>query len=191
MAKTDSILGLSNGQNVGPALLYLGTVSGVISDDLYTGHTESTTLKWEITKTDILFSQTGTAAVNKVQTGVPMSISAIMAQPSLERLQTWFDNFELQSVSGEIDAFSFTQKIGQADSDIEQEATLVIKSKGGIDTQFQKVIFPKIAPMGSAELVYNADSQRKYTIEFAVYPDETKLVDGNPVLFYSENTVFD
>lgn len=188
---TNSLFGLANGQNVGPALFYLGTTSGEIDTAKYQGHTESTTVSWEIEKVDIVHSQTGTAPVNKVQTGVPMSITCVFTQPTLERLNTWMDNIVLQYTSGEVSSVAMTQKIGQADSEIEAEATLVIQNTAGIDAEFQKVIFPKVAPKGSAELVYNAGDVRKYSVEFSVYPDETREVSGNPVLFYSASTTFD
>ena len=192
MSSTSSILGFPL-DNMGPGQFYLGTTNGSpINDSTYVGGCQNISVNFGVTKSDVTYAEYGTAPANKIVTGDACSVTLTIAQPILERIHKFVQGFNVQYTSGSPTGFSFGGgSLGQGDTQVRQEATLVLLQANGLTSNFDRLIFPLVAPETMVELPYDNESQRTYEVTFTAYKSDNHQVSGEAQYFYSPGMTLD
>lgn len=179
-----SWLGGSDEFSLGPANAIWNTESG--GDNLEVGDTDQFVLRYGVEKADLMSSQGGTRAQNKVQTADYCELDFGLAQAGLERMEAFQQGFRVKrNLSGVITGFAFSSGIGTRDLNIAKQLRLIAIKDGQNSTEdFDYIDIWKFAPMGSVEQTYNAGDQRFVQITGTGYkstanPDE----DGRATYF--------
>jgi len=169
----------------GPCNATLGTASGETEVGL--GEFENVTLKFGSEKTDLFTAQGGTTAQDAVVSGSFCDVEISLAQATLERMSATVQGFETNSLSGSIVGFSFGPAIGERDSSIQQQLTLVrvidsIESTDPLDTiDIWKFVFN-----ANIEMTFDAATQRFVGLAGRAYRSSTHLSPtGRPTFFGS------
>jgi hypothetical protein len=178
---SNSVFG-GNYLDLGPCHLYYDTASG--GANVFLGKTGSTTVKFSVSKTDLTSSQDGSEPADRVQTGDMCSVEATLAQPTLERLAKCIPGVSLNYDTDGVTVLgaSFASDIGTRDSSIAKELKLVRISGGEDSTDpFDTVYFWLAAAVGSAELAFDAGTQRFVNVQWQCYKSTNHLdVNGRP-----------
>lgn len=172
--------------DLGPCSVAVDTASGGANLDL--GDSESVTVSIETEKAEMKGAKYGTAPANRTVTGQKVMIKMIMAQATLERLAQTLQGFRLNTnTAGTILGFSYGSAIGEDDLSIAKQMTLT-RWKEGADSSdtFDAIDFWLAAASGTAELLYDASTQRNVALEFMCYLSENHLdSEGKPTFFGS------
>jgi hypothetical protein len=160
---------------------------------IWLGNTGEVELIDEEKYSPIKFIQKGDVDADNVCTGYDASIKVMLGETTQERLEKIFQHIRSQYTAlGAQEGYYRTMALGTRHSDFWDELKIV-KIVGGADSidPFQTVTIPRCAPIGKLSAKYNSTDQRIIETTFKVYPDDTKLVDGSPVLWYSGTVTFD
>ena len=169
--------------DLGPCNIYYDTASG--GENLNLGGVDQVTLRFGVEKTDLTTAQTGTDAADKVVTSSFCEIECGLAEATLERLAATVQGFEVNTVGASIVGYSFGPAIGERDSSILKQLTLIRVLDGieSTDPLDELVVF-SAAANANAELTYDAASQRYIGTMFKAYRSPTLTsVTGRPVFF--------
>lgn len=182
---TNSFLG--GPTDLGPCNGYWDTASG--GQNLGLGGFDQLVFRFGNEKTDLVTAQGGTDAVDRVVTASMCEIECGLAEATLERLSAVIQGFEVNEVGGSIIGFSFGPPIGQRDSSIWKEMTLVRVIDGVESTDpLETIRIFKCAPVSSAELTYDSTTQRYVGTMFKAYRSETQLSPTGRKLFFGGGT---
>lgn len=183
---SDSLFG-SQELSLGPAYFYWDTASGS-ANDIDMGETGPIIFRFGVEKTDLTTIQNGTGPADKIVTTAMAQLEVDFAQHTLERMANVIQGFKLKrDGAGVITGYSFARPIGQRDSDIWKQATLVRISNGANSTAtFDTVEFWKLAPASNTEFTFDAATQRFCKVVFEAYADSAHPdTDGRPTFFGS------
>jgi len=178
---TASILGKES-LELGPANIYVKPliVSSVatdwadVSDWIYLGETESSTLRLITSKTDLNSSQKGTRPADKVVTGQQAQIETNLGQAYLERLEEIQQGLYLKKTGETVEQWQFTKRLGEQDSDVLFWVKMVKINAGIESTNLLDIAYMKAAPMTEqAELTFDAATQRFYGLLLEAYENDT------------------
>lgn len=178
----NSILGKDD-MVLGPGNLYIKpfTIDGNPtdwkdeSDWIEMGLTESTIFRILTTKADLLASQKGTRPANKVITAQQTQIEAGLGEATLERLEQVQQGLSItRDTAGEMTSWKIVNVLGQRDSD-KYFWVKFVELDGGVESVLPfDTLYAKAAPsIESAELTFDAATQRFYTVMFETYLNDT------------------
>ena len=151
------------------------------------GGTDATTVKFSVKKAELKKSQYGESAANRVVTGAECSIEVGMVESSLQRLEATLQGLATKTDSnGDYTGYGLGMALGEADSDIKYQITLV-RIKGGIESSdpLDTIHFPECAPQTDAEFKYDASSQLSVKTMFNVYRSATNAYNGLELFGYA------
>lgn len=170
--------------SLGPANAIYDTASG--GENLLVGDTDQFTLMYGVEKADLVSSQGGTRAQNKVQVADYCELNFGLAQAGLERMEAFQQGFRVKrNMSAEITGFCFSSGIGTRDLNIAKQMRFVAIKDGQNSTEpFDYVDIWKFAPTGTVEQTYNAGDQRFVQIAGTGYKDSNNPdEEGRPTYF--------
>lgn len=154
---------------------------------IYLGQTQDTTFKWGNKKKELTESQNGESPANRVTTGYECSVEATHTRATLERMARIAQGLLLhKDTNGVIDGAAFTLNLGEMDSDIWDELTLV-RMKGGAESSDPKdqITIPLAAPqVEGVESKFDAATQFITKSMFTGYADPDNLYQGRPLIWY-------
>lgn len=177
-------LGGSDAFSLSPANLYWDTASG--GANLYVGKTDQWVMRFGVEKTDLVSSQDGAGAADRVVTSDMFELEGGLAQANVERTAALVQGFSVKkNLSGEITGLSFSSSIGERDSSIAKQVTFYNIEGGVIDnTGFNFINVWKVAPAANVEYTYNAGDQRFMQVLFKGYKSSDHLDEnGKPTYF--------
>lgn len=151
------------------------------------GGTDATTVKFSVKKAELKKSQYGESAANRVVTGAECSIEVGMVESSLQRLEATLQGLATKTDgSGNYTGYGLGMALGEADSDIKYQITLV-RIKGGIESSdpLDTIHFPECAPQTDAEWKYDASSQLSVKTMFNVYRSSANTYNGLELFGYA------
>lgn len=151
------------------------------------GGTDATTVKFSVKKAELKKSQYGESAANRVVTGAECSIEVGMVESSLQRLEETLQGLTTKKDgSGNYTGYGLGMALGESDSDIKYQITLV-RIKGGIESSdpLDTIHFPECAPQTDAEWKYDASSQLSVKTMFNVYRSAANTYNGLELFGYA------
>ena len=160
-----------------------------LTNAIFLGNTDATTLKFSVKKAELKDSQYGDSPADQATTGADCSIEAGLSMASLERIEAVTQGFETEkNSSGVITSFGFGVSLGETDLEIADQLTLVKIEKGVESSNPLNILhFPLAVPKVEAEAKYDASSQRFYKTMFTCYRSPNHLSPtGRELFFYSE-----
>lgn len=142
---------------------------------------------------EIKFSQQGDSPANMVRVGYETSVEIEIAEAAAALLYGLNDSYVLKKTGATIDAMARTRKIGTRHSDIWRQLTIVkLVGEGNSANDLDIIHFPLAAPDFETKVDFDAASQKLIPIKFMIYPDYTKTINGEPILWFTEGfTGFD
>lgn len=188
MANTEW-LGGSSVSELGPCNAYFDTATGGSNLDL--GTFDSFMIKMAITKTPLKEAQYGTSPANQAVTGADCTLEFGMTRSSLERMDAVIPGFVLnKNTANTILGFSFGTAIGQLDSNTWKQVKIVKIVNGSESTAANDTIYVwRAAPTGTADLTFDAATQRIVKITMQCYRDETQLNVEGAATFWGSGTI--
>lgn len=151
------------------------------------GGTDATTVKFSVKKAELKKSQYGESAANRVVTGAECSIEVGMVESSLQRLEETLQGLTTKKDgSGNYTGYGLGMALGESDSDIKYQITLV-RIKGGVESSdpLDTIHFPECAPQTDAEWKYDASSQLSVKTMFNVYRSASNTYNGLELFGYA------
>lgn len=151
------------------------------------GGTDATTVKFSVKKAELKKSQYGESAAGRVVTGAECSIEVGMVEGSLQRLEATLQGLATKTDgSGNYTGYGLGMALGEADSDIKYQISLV-RIKGGVESSdpLDTIHFPECAPQTDAEWKYDASSQLSVKTMFNVYRSAANTYNGLELFGYA------
>lgn len=154
--------------DLGPCQMYFGTKDSEVSIGKTQGGVRATFSEDEA---DLLSDQYGTQPEDQVVTGQAVNVVVPMADFTLDNLAIAL-NQTVKTYDGK-DGIAGASLVGTKRS-TEAESLLLKKFVNGvISTNTEDWIrFPKAAPKGNIEIVYDGAGQRIFEVTFQGYPDD-------------------
>jgi hypothetical protein len=166
----------------GPGYLYWDTAPG--GENILLGDTDSIVITKEVKKVELKASQKGDVAADKAVSGQIVTITAGLAQATIDRMEQVIQGFKAERDNlGATIQIHGVSVLGQRDSSIAKRLTfkeIIDGVEADESTQFLHIIdFFKTAPSSeSTALTYDATTQRYYGVAFMAYQDETRQYQG-------------
>lgn len=155
-------------------------------DAVFLGGTDSTLLKFGLTKQDLMESQNGTTAADRAITGYSASVELGLTRSTLVRMEKLLQGFQgvRDATTGLYKGAGFGFPIGETDLDIAKELRLV-KLIGGIESvePLETIRVLKCAPSSENEAAFDAGTQRIFKVTFNAYRDDSVVINGVPQIF--------
>lgn len=187
-AGTTNIFGGSS-FSFGPGFLYFDTASG--GENLNLGKTENIVMTFNTTRLGLRSSQDGDTDADRAISGQEMLMTANLAQPTLERLELIWPGFEVEKDSnGNITGYGWTNVLNRRDVENAVQATFFEIVEGleanPATQQFRIIDIYCVAPQQeSAEVTYDATTQRFFPLDFKCYPSANLSASGRNLFFKS------
>lgn len=176
-------------EELGPGYLDWDTAIG--GQNLSLGDFDSITIRFSGTKTPLVGSQYGTEPKDQVLTGVQCEVECGMGQASPARMKEVFQIVEFaEDSSSQLIQMAGVNPIGQKDSTLVKQMTFTRQLDGVKSTYAGDIVdFWRIAPAPTAELVYDAATQRFVKLTFRGYADDTKLAPSGVATFWKTRDI--
>lgn len=189
MANTDWLGGRKN-LSLGPvnATMVAADANG---NDVVLGGFENFTIRMSNEKADLVYSQYGTKAANRVIVGQDCTIEARLAQATLERMTQVMQGFRINpETGGTITGYSFGDAIGDDDLSNTNQLNVVRVIEGADSANtLDTVNFWLTVPNTEAELVFDAGSQHFIGAMFQVYKDSSNVDREGKSTFFGSGTI--
>ena len=185
MADTQSAFGSQNFA-FGPGKLYWDTATG--GDDVDLGGTDQIKITMSTKKIELKESQAGDRPADRAVSAQVVQIACGLSRATLERLEQVVQGFHVEKNTAlEPIRIWGADVMAQRDSDVVKQLTFIAIRDGVESTDpFDIIDFWKVAPMTeSAELVFDASTQRYYGVVFECYKDETKVDDTGRATYWA------
>lgn len=152
------------------------------------GGVDAVTIKISTKKVGLQEAQYGESDADAVVTGADASVELAITRSAIDRLKKIMQGFVTHSAAGVYDGYGIGVSLGENDSDIVQQLT-VVRIVGGIESSNPLDIlhFPKSAPKTEAEWKYDAKTQRLTKAMFAIYRSPDHVLDGKELFCYAGN----
>lgn len=152
------------------------------------GGVDSVSIKASTKKVGLQEAQYGESDADAVVTGGDCSVEFSITRSSLDRLQRIMQGFVTHKTAGTYDGYGIGVALGENDSDIVQQLTLV-RIVGGVESTnpLDTLHFPKSAPKTEAEWKYDAKTQRLTKSMFTAYRSADHVLDGKELFCYAGN----
>lgn len=168
-SSTDCLFGQS-ALDFGPCNVYFDTASG--GENIFVGGYDQLTFTLAVTKLDLVEAQGGARPSDKAITAQNYTVTFGMSRPTITRLEKLVQGFDVERDSNDDPVQLYlSSHIAERDSTIWKQMSIV-KIIDGIEStdEFDIWDFPNTAPMSeSTELLYDAGTQRFYSVTMTVY----------------------
>lgn len=191
MSNTDNILVKDTG-SLGPANLVLDPVveTGDTGSAISVEGTLGVSLKYTVSKSDLMSDQDGTEAFNRVATGELCEVTFNLVKGTLLILEQAIQGF-IAHTSG-TEGFSQSSAIGQDDLSIAVPLEIILQEDGVDSTDGDdQIIIPACAPTAEAEFSYSAGDQRQTSITYRCYKSRkyTDATTGKGLFYFSRSAL--
>lgn len=188
---TDSLFGKSS-LTFGPANTYWDTESG--GDNRYLGEVDQTTLRVSTQKIDLKTAQAGDRPADRAVSAQTVEVEQGLAQATVERMEDVQQGFSVdRDTNNVITRLHIADVVGQRDLSIAK--TMTIKElDAGVETTDPAEIWDiwRAAPNSeSVELLYDAVSQRYYSVMFLAYKEPNILDNLGRAVYCSSRVMFE
>lgn len=138
------------------------------------GNTQNAIFRRIATKADLVSSQTGTEADNRVITGQRVEMESPLGQATLERLVEVVQDLKLEKTGEVVNQWMIVNKLGESDRDI-LFWIKITKIVGGIpSTDELDICYMAVAPQSeTVEINFDANTQRFFLVVFRGYLNDS------------------
>jgi len=188
MATTSTFFGGAN-LALGPASVDWDTASG--GEDLDLGTFQSVIVRDSTEFTDLVESQQGTGAADKVETAHTCQVELSFARPTAERMAAVFPDIVIETnTAGAVTRMSGSKRIGQRHSDVWKQMTVTEWVSGAKSVLPLRIVdFWYAAAVPNIEITYDAASQRFVGAVFECYKNDDELDDDGYPTFWKTREV--
>lgn len=150
------------------------------------GGVDAVTVKSSTKKVGLQEAQYGESDADAVVTGGDCSVEFSITRSSLDRMAKIMQGFETRKSSGVYAGYGIGVSLGENDSDIVEQLTLV-RIVGGVESTdpLDTLHFPLSAPKTEAEWKYDAKTQRLTKSMFTAYRSPNHVLNGKQLFCYA------